>query len=49
MPELYIFTLNVSFFSVFFGFLKCNTFFYFFRFYFYWSHRAMINSQCTCH
>ena len=33
-----------------FCFLKCNlSFFLFFRFYFYWSHRSMINTQCTCH
>ena len=36
----FIFTLNVSFFSVFCFFLKCNIFF-FFGFYFYWSHRSM--------
>jgi len=36
----FVFTLNISFFGIYSVILT---------FYFYWSHRSMINNQCTCH
>jgi hypothetical protein len=42
----FMFTLNVLPFYVYYSF---NLVFIVYFFYFYWSHRSMINNQCTCH